>query len=367
MKIGILGGGQLAQMLALKAWNMGFKPVILCENHDDPAAQVAAHWVEGSGHDASDLKDFFKHIDVLTFESEFFDAKLLQNVASKKKFKNIYPQPSNLALFQDRLYQKETLLDYDIASADFLRLSNGDDLEMAAKHFNHQFVLKKRMGGYDGNGTFIISNARQLQTFKTNFKKQENNFIAEKKINFIREMALSVVRNAKNEIEFLPLVETVQAHRRCDYVIGPKEHKKVKVLKAKIKKMVTDLQYIGILAFELFDTGSELIVNEVAPRVHNSAHYTQEAMLCDQFEYHLRAIANLQLPKVALRLPAFCMVNLIGKSTRSVSSLPTTGALHWYHKEENRPGRKMGHINFIGHQETQILKEALKEREKIRL
>lgn len=367
MKIGILGGGQLAQMLSLKAWSMGHKPVVLCENHDDPAAQVAAHWVQGSGHLPEDLKVFLNHIDVLTFESEFFNSRLLKSVASKKKFNAIFPQPENLALFQDRLFQKETLLDFGIPSADFLRLMTPKDLDLAAQCFDSKFVLKKRLGGYDGNGTFIIENLQNLNHFKMQFKKCENLFIAEKKINFLNEMALSACRNLSGEIVFLPLVLTVQKDKRCDYVLGPKTHKAESRLKTKIKKMMTELNYVGILAFELFDIGSDLIVNEVAPRVHNSAHYTQEALSCDQFEFHLRAILNMQLPQINLRQPYFCMVNLIGKSQREVLRLPTTGGMHWYHKTENRPGRKMGHINYIGNQEAGLLKKALFERGKILL
>lgn len=366
MKIGILGGGQLAQMLALKAWSMGHTPVVLCEHHDEPAAQVAAHWVEGSGHAASDVKRFLDYIDVLTFESEFFDARVLNQVAKKKKFKTIFPHPNHLALFQDRLDQKETLLDFDIPTAPYLRLSSSDDIDLAAECFNLQFVLKKRMGGYDGNGTFVIQNLRQMNVFKEQFKKKESHFIAEKKIQFQREMALSAVRNAAGELVFLPLVESVQVNNRCDYVVGPKVHKHVPFLQLKIKKMMHELNYVGILAFELFDTGTELMVNELAPRVHNSAHYSQDSLLCDQFEYHLRAVMNMELPPVSLRESKFCMVNLIGRSQRPIKSLVSAGSMHWYHKKENRVGRKMGHINFIGSDESKLLKLALKEREKIK-
>jgi len=171
-----------------------------------------------------------------------------------------------------------------------------------------------------------------------------------------------------HQIVQLPLVESVQTQSQCDWVVGPLKHQRAKALFQKIERYLRNLDYIGAISFELFDTGLELLVNEVAPRVHNSAHYSMDALRQSQFRLHLLAGLGEKLPAAELLSPAFCMVNLVGKS-HELPEVPYNiqGQLHWYGKNDNRPGRKMGHVNYVGTNSKNLLKIALSERKKFKL
>jgi 5-(carboxyamino)imidazole ribonucleotide synthase len=193
-------------------------------------------------------------------------------------------------------------------------------------------------------------------------------FIAEEFISFKRELATSFVLSANGEFVALPVVESVQKDSRCFSVKGPVPSKAALKMTSSFKKVMKDMKYHGILAVELFDTGKGLMVNELAPRVHNSAHYSQDALTCDQFEYHVRAGLGLKLPKVELLRPGFAMVNLLGEEGKEIHlSLSPEGKLHWYGKIENRKGRKLGHINVIDKTPAGALKRALAWRKGFKL
>lgn len=369
-KIGFLGGGQLAQMLILKAYSMGLTPYVLSGENSDPAVQVAPYWMKGNPHDPTDLKIFSDLVDVLTFESEFYAGYKLENVSKKNRSLKIYPRPETLSLLQDRLFQKELLHEHSIPTAPYIKINGMDDIQIALGLFKDGIVLKKRMGGYDGHGTFIIKNKLDFEHFRANFKKNENLFIGEAFIPFRRELAISLARNPQGQVVFLPLVESSQKDQRCDYVVGPITHGKIADLKRRLKNFVEAIDYVGLIAFELFDTGSQLLINEIAPRVHNTGHYTQNALNCDQFEYHLRAILGWDLPDAEPEVKSFVMTNLIG-SGFSEAKMPEqfVGHLHWYKKKENRPGRKLGHLNYTSNSLSGrgLLDLALKERKKFKL
>lgn len=369
-KIGFLGGGQLAQMLILKAYSMGLTPYVLANEGSEPAVQVAPYWMKGNPHDPKDLKNFSDQVDVLTFESEFYAGYKLEQLSKKNRGLKIYPRPETLSLLQDRLFQKELLYEHSLPTAPYIKINSMDDIAIALGLFREGLVLKKRMGGYDGHGTFIVKDKVDLEHFRMNFKKNENLFIGEAFIPFKRELAISVARNPRGQVVFLPLVESHQKDHRCDYVLGPVEHPRVKDLKRQLKNFVDAIDYVGLIAFELFDTGSQLLINEIAPRVHNTGHYSQNALSCDQFEYHLRAILGWNLPEVEMDATSFVMTNLIGASI-SEAKMPEhfSGHLHWYKKKENRPGRKLGHINYTSQtlSSRKLLERALKERKKFKL
>ncbi|MBC7465321.1 MAG: 5-(carboxyamino)imidazole ribonucleotide synthase [Bdellovibrio sp.] len=366
--IGILGGGQLAQMLALKAKQMGLTTFVLSENAHDPAATVATTWMQGSLKSPENIQALAAQVDCLTFESEFIPAQLLKKSLQKLRTKRIEPNLNILAKMQDRLFQKEWLYDYGLPTLDYVKINSKDDLELAFKAFDGQMVCKERFGGYDGYGTYVITNKIDLISFKKAFKGEENQFIAERFVSFKSERSIIFARNTLGEMIHLPMVQSVQINHQCDYVMGPSIHPKEKKLIAKINQFLNAINYVGVIAFELFEIGPKLVINEVAPRVHNTGHFSQEALNIDQFELHLRCILGLKLPPVSLRQPAFVMVNLLGQSTRnpSIKTMPT-GAMHWYDKDENRPRRKMGHINYIGKNKKALLKKALLERKGILL
>ncbi len=364
--IGILGGGQLARMLVMKARQMGLRTIVLSEKHDDPAAGVASEWIQGSLKSAEDIQKLMSLVEIVTFESEFISADLLKTCLRVVARKKIAPNLNILSKMQDRLLQKEWLYDSNLPTLDYVKITSKDDIELAFKAFNGHIVCKRRFGGYDGYGTFVISSKMQLLAFKAQFKGQESQFIAERFIPFKSERSILFARNSLGQIIHLPMVQSVQSHNQCDYVLGPTPHPKQAKLITKINKFLSQIDYVGVIAFELFDLGSKLFINEIAPRVHNTGHFSQDALNVDQFELHLRCVLGLNLPSVQLKQPAFVMVNLLGTSTvlPVIRKMPT-GSMHWYDKTENRARRKMGHINYIGKNKKSLLKKALLERKGI--
>ena len=216
------------------------------------------------------------------------------------------------------------------------------------------FVLKTRTGGYDGYGTFFIRDK--------NDPLPSTPCIAEKYIDFKRELALTAVRSKKGETVFLPLVETRQEQARCLWVCGPASHRKLKKLQKQITLFLRKTAYQGAVTFELFDTGEDLLINEAAPRVHNSAHHSLNTLTEDQFTLHLKGIFNLPLTTPKPLAGGFAMLNLLGEGVKNPQwKLPQDVHLHWYGKS-SRKGRKMGHINTLASSPQQALRKALKTR-----
>ncbi len=367
MKVGILGGGQLARMLILQGHELGLQMHVLSEKADDSAALVTSHWTKGNTSSLSDVKKFCKRMDVVTFESEFVPALILKEL-HKSFVTKFFPQPLVIRSLQDRLSQKDLLLQHDIPTSPFLLVCDSNDLKEARKFFGDSCVVKKRLGGYDGKGTFILKSSGDVEDFLDYFNLAGREFIVEKFIPFKREMAVQVARNRRGEILFLPLVEITQKDNRLDYLVGPAKHPKLKDLQKRIRDFLNKINYVGIIAFELFDTGKELLVNEIAPRVHNSGHYTIEALNEDQFKAHLHAVTGGSFTKLEFNAPAFAMTNLIGAGSRTIQFPPKlTGSLHWYGKKLNSPGRKIGHVTYLGKTQKNALETALRERKRMRL
>jgi 5-(carboxyamino)imidazole ribonucleotide synthase len=396
LNFGILGGGQLSQMLCLKAHELGLSSWVLSESADDPAAQVCNHHLVGNPHLAEDLQTFFAKVDVVTFESEFYDGKMLEEFALKFQ-KNIFPPPAAMSLLQDRKTQKELFLKLQIPTAELSGFPLGDlsssplqYLESQLQKWPQGMVLKKRVGGYDGYGTFFIRKLEDIITFikkateksalaHTEFQNSAHwkalnefliqNFIIEKLIPFEKELAVMIGRDQFGNFINYPLVETRQERGRCDWVLGPTHHPRFEAMLESLQLFLNELEYVGVMGVEFFDTGSELLVNEIAPRVHNSGHYTQNSFLLDQFKMHLHCVIGDQVQKPQLVVKTFAMVNLIGQSSEPVTIEGTLeGSLHWYCKKQNRKDRKMGHINFTSDQsQVQLLEKALNERKKVRL
>ncbi len=363
-RIGILGGGQLARMLALSAHPLGLSIKVLATHAGDPAAQVVNEAMLGSLSDERVLRKFLSEVDFVTFESEFVDTSLLSNCLPAHA--QVFPSLTSIDKIQDRLSQKRLLDLLKIPTSPWLPVDSAADLAKASATFKQGFVLKQRRFGYDGNGTFVFRDPKKYDP--SVLLKSKFGFIAEEFVDFKRELATSFVRSRKGEFMALPLVESVQKEARCFSVSGPVRHAKIAKLNSSFKRLLKELDYVGILAVEIFDTARGLVVNELAPRVHNSAHYSQDALTCDQFEYHLRAGLGWPLPRVELIRPGFAMVNLIGEGHKEIRlSQSATGKLHWYGKIENRPGRKLGHINVIDKSGKRALQRALKWRKDFQL
>lgn len=362
-RLGLLGGGQLARMLALDAYPLGYPVSVLTLNIADPAAQVVPNCVLGALDNEDNLREFLSGVDIVTFESEFVDTVKLAKVIGPSPY--VFPKLKVIELIQDRVTQKKLLDQFEIATSPWIEVETGYGLHLAAKKFSKGFVLKQRRYGYDGYGTFIMKPGKRDESV---LQKSKHGFIAENLVKFKRELAISFVRSKKGQFLALPLVESVQQDARCFSVCGPIAHPGIKKLTKQFEKLMRDLDYVGVLAVELFDVNGELMVNELAPRVHNSAHYSQNALTCSQFEYHWRAGLGLELPPVKRLAPAFAMVNLLGEGgTEIVLARTSGGFLHWYGKTENRAGRKLGHLNTLDKTPEAALKAALNWRKEFKL
>jgi len=355
LKVGILGGGQLARMLAQSAQKMGLLVYVLCPKKTDPAAQVTSFWVRGSPKKVTDVTKFINSVDLLTFESENIPAeKILESKFQAKIFPNIQA----LSWLRQRSLQKSLLEDFFIPTSKFLNIKSKKDLIAASKLLKFPIVLKKNTGAYDGKGTYFINSIPDLNKFRIS-----EDYIAEEKIAFKSEMAITFIRNQIGIIQTLPLVQTKQTDKRCDWVIGPCHHKDLKNLSIKVESLLNHLDYIGVITFELFDFKNKLYVNEVAPRVHNSAHHSQVSCNQSQFDLHWLAGLGKELPKNNFLNKKFSMLNLIGQKkpllvSQLISDFSNAGSLHWYCKIQ-KPGRKLGHINSV----KTPLKELLKIRQ----
>jgi len=347
--VGILGGGQLARMMALKAHEMGLPVSVLSENQKDPAAQVTALWRKGPLNDRASLLNFLRSCSVVTFESEFMDADLLSEL-ERESGTPIFPKPVDMAKLQDRLTQKELLVKYSLPTATYLAVSNEAEARKALSELGGKAVFKKRRFGYDGYGTFVIKSKSDFEKLLPELEKNPHGFIAEALIKFKRELAVIVARGRDGSFVRLPFVESHQENSRCLWVKGPlKESKALTKLGAQLKRFLSGINYVGVMGIELFDSPQGVLVNELAPRVHNTGHYSLDALTEDQFSLHLKAILGCEIKQPKLNANGFAMMNLLGSHSRLPSwSLPGDIKLHWYGKSENRPGRKMGHINAVG-------------------
>ncbi len=356
-KIGILGGGQLARMLAIKCQQLGMQAFVLSASSTDPAAQVTRFWFEGNADDLGTLKSFLEKVDVATFESEFLNADKLR-LASQFSKKLLFPNPKTMGQLQNRKTQKILLDECKIKVAPWIFVEQVFQAKEVLASLNSKLVLKTCRYGYDGYGTFVIDRESQLETIFEN--PVPDGYIAEAKIDFKRELAFMMARDRSGNILSLPLVESLQQDSKCLWVKGPVQHKSFNKLKAQMKKLLKKIDYVGVIGIEIFDCGDDLLVNELAPRVHNSGHYSMDALIQDQFLLHILAVSGFKLPnKITQKSKAFAMYNLIGESWAPEWARHDL-FFHWYGKSEARPGRKMGHLNSLSDTPELALKKILK-------
>ena len=333
-------------MMALKSHEMGIKPYILSAHPHDPAAQISSYFTQGNLDSKKDLKKFLSKVDLAIFENEFLDPALLHD-ASIASNTPVHPKPKIMHLLQDRLNQKKLLKKYKIPTARFIEIHSHKQIHTLPNFFPKGAVLKKRHQGYDGYGTLIVKNIKDDKKIKE-FLNKKPQVIVEEYIPFKKELAIILVRNRKKQIIELPLVETHQEKACCVWVKGPCRHQKKDPLVKKLKTMMNEIHYEGVMAFELFETKQgTLLVNEIAPRVHNSGHYSLDALSEDQFSLHIKAVLNMELVAPVKISGGFAMLNLLGEKASSQWLPPAGTRLHWYGKMESRPGRKMGHLNNL--------------------
>lgn len=362
--IGILGGGQLARMSAYQAYKLGFEVAILEKQKNSPAGQLTKNEFAGWVDNDSVLRKFTDRSDIITLENEFIDYSFLEKI--EKLGKKVIPSPKTISLIQDKFIQKTTLSKKYIPAADFVNVSAHSTYEEIKNEIGSSFILKSRTMGYDGYGNASVKNIKEFKTGLEKLKSRQSKIYAEKFIPFDKELAVMVCRTRK-EIRVYPVAETLHRNHILHIVKAPAQIDKKIFFRAKeiAVEAVKAVKGYGIFGIELFLTGDEILINEMAPRPHNSGHYTIEACVTSQFENHIRSVLNLSLGSTELIKPYAVMINLLGKRN-SPGIIENYNAvlsndnihLHIYGKENSRVGRKMGHITITGNNLNGILKQA---------
>ena len=345
--IGIIGGGQLGRMLAMAAARLGFDVAVMDPEPDAPAARVAATAIVTAYDDPEGLAALAAASDVITFEFENVPAKSLQALAAAGA--RVAPNDRALAIAQDRLAEKTFLNEAGAPTVGFAAVDSADDLRAALQSLGAPLLLKTRRGGYDGKGQTWVHSARDVDTAWAELGAQP--CIAETPADFRREVAVVAARGRSGEIALYPLTEShheagILRRARAPANAQPKVLAEAERIVATI---LSALDYVGVIGVEMFERDDgKLLVNEFAPRVHNTGHWTLDGCEVDQFEQHIRAIAGWPLgPTEALAQVE--MTNLLGDEAEGWKRLaqePET-RIWLYGKGEPRPGRKMGHVNRL--------------------
>ncbi len=343
MTIGVLGGGQLARMLALAGVPLGQRFVFL-EPSADPPAGALGSVVRGAYDDPASLNRVAAAADVVTFEFESVPAEAVRALAAKIP---VRPSPDALAAAQDRLAEKRLFRELGIATPRFRAVNPGDGMEDALAATGLPAVVKTRRGGYDGKGQAVV---RSRDEAAVAAQALGDGLIVESFVAFERELSIVAARGVDGASVFYPLTEN--HHRegilRASYAPAPNTQPRLQAeAEALAGRILERFDYVGTLAVELFESGGRLLANEMAPRVHNSGHWTLDGAAASQFENHVRAVAGLALAPAAPRGPS-AMLNVVGE----LPSLPALAAVqdarvHLYDKTP-RPGRKLGHVNVTG-------------------
>jgi 5-(carboxyamino)imidazole ribonucleotide synthase len=347
--IGILGGGQLGRMLALAAARLGFKCHVLCPDPHSPAFDVVRRVTEADYADMAALDRFANDVDVVTYEFENVPAETATFLSARKP---VLPDPKVLAITQDRLVEKEFIKGLGIGTAKFAAVDSPEGLTAALKIVGQPAVLKTRRFGYDGKGQVMIRNGGDPLTIFNDLGGQPQ--ILEAFVPFEREISVVAARSGNGQIECFEVTENEHADHilktsRVPAAVTPAVAQEARRIAETIAQA---FGYVGVLAVEMFvvpdGAGHTVLVNEIAPRVHNSGHWTIDGASVSQFEQHIRAVAGLPLGK-PIRRGRIEMVNLLGDEVDGVGQwLETPGAaVHLYGKTAVRPGRKMGHVTQV--------------------
>ncbi len=347
--VGIVGAGQLGRMLALAGHRLAVDCVLLDRDSDSPGAQVAA-LRRAPLDDADAIGALAREVEVVTFEIENIPAAALRAAAQHTP---VYPPPAAIEAAQDRLVERQLLQALGIPTAAFIPIDQRADLDRAARELGLPLVVKARRMGYDGRGQRVIQHTDQLAAAWADLG--EPPAIAEAWVEFERELSLVAVRGAGDERVYYPLTENVHRDGILHTSVAPYDDRALQSLaESWLDALFDALDYRGVLTVELFHVNGSLLVNEMAPRVHNSGHWTIEGALTSQFENHLRAVLGWPLGAPSARGHA-AMVNLLGTLPPIERLLAVPGAqVHVYGKSA-RPGRKIGHCTLVDADRARLL------------
>ncbi|MBD8069660.1 5-(carboxyamino)imidazole ribonucleotide synthase [Bacillus sp. PS06] len=355
--IGIIGGGQLGRMMTISAKEMGYDVVVLDPTPNSPCGQVADQQILADYDDLEAIKKLSSLSDVITYEFENIDYEALAWLESHANL----PQGSKLLkITQDRGFEKQAISDAGAEVAPYQLIDTIQDLRTGIEQLGTPCVLKTRRGGYDGKGQFVIKSVKEIDSAAKLL--EVGACILEAWIPFEKEVSVIVTRNPVGEVKTFPVAENIHHENILQQTIVParitpevEEHAIEMAM-----KLANTFELVGTLAVEMFVTrDGEIYINELAPRPHNSGHYTIDACETSQFEQHIRSVCNLPLGETTLLRPVV-MVNILGEhmeETLEIVKISSSAKLHLYGKKEAKVKRKMGHINILGNTVDEVFQK----------
>ena len=364
LRVGVVGGGQLARMMIAPAVELGVEIRVLAEQPDMSAALAAT--AVGDYHDAATVLAFAQDVDVITFDHEHVPQDVLAALVEAGVAVN--PGPEALAYAQDKLRMRARLQELRMPQPDWAAVSTAAQLQAFIDAHGGRAVVKTPRGGYDGKGVRVVANADEATDWLTALE-DDAQLLVEELVDFTRELAQQVARTPSGQLRAYPVVETVQSGGVCAEVIAPAPgaSAKLSAVAAEIAVSIAEgLGITGMLAVELFETSDDrLLINELAMRPHNSGHWSQDGAVTSQFEQHLRAVLDLPLGNPEPRAEWSVMINILGGPANDTleSRIPAAMAehpsvkIHTYGKAP-RPGRKVGHVNAVGDDLDALVYEA---------
>lgn len=375
-KIGIIGGGQLGQMMLLEAKKMGFYAVVLDPTPDCPCHSICDEHIIADFDDEKAFQLLAEKTDVITYEFEHINAKALERLEDKGY--KIYPTAASLEVIQDKLTQKEAMAKAGLPVPDFMIIESLDDMTKAGNEYGYPYMLKARTGGYDGKGNAVVKSADTIEKAYNELGGGKIKLMAEKMIDFKMETSILACRSLNGDIAVYPVgdnkhIDSILHETSVPANIPDKASKLAMEVASKVMEIFDG---IGMFCVEMFVTkDNDILVNEVAPRPHNSGHYTIEGCVTSQFENHIRAVVGLPLGDTGLISPTV-MINLLGEvgynGNTVVEGLDKALALkgvsvHIYGKAQTEPKRKMGHITVTANSVSKAKEIAEKAFEYIKI
>ncbi|MGB1665850.1 MAG: 5-(carboxyamino)imidazole ribonucleotide synthase [Nitrosopumilus sp.] len=368
--LGIIGGGQLGMMLTEAAKKMPehiSKVIVLDPNENCSASLVGAEQIVADFKDKESIVNLSKQVDIITYEIESGDSDVLKSVENNAQ---INPSPETLKTIQDKFLQKTFLQNHNIPVPEFIQVENIEEVKEGLKKYGYPALLKARRDAYDGKGNFKIDSEDEVQKAYDYFKGQK--LMLEKFVPFKMEVSVIASRNTKGEIKTYPLVENIHERNILRETIAPARTSEE--VSKKAEKIASDtmnvLKGAGVFGIEMFVTQeNEIVINEIAPRVHNSGHHTLQSSKTSQFEQHLRAILGLDLGSTELIYNTI-MYNILGNldfqgEYKKIEISEKNIFLKMYEKKISKPLRKLGHLNIVG-SEKESIDELLSQLEKIK-
>lgn len=363
-KIGVIGGGQLARMMAPAATELGLELQVLAESDDVCATRAVPYAPVGDYRDFDTLREFARGVDVLTFDHEHVPTDFLQRLIDDGV--NVQPRPGALVHAQDKLEMRKAVDRLGLPNPTWAEVKTLNELLVFGEETGWPVVLKTPRGGYDGKGVLVLDDADQARHQAATWFDQLSertdfsSLLVEEKVPFTRELSALVARRDSGEVRAWPVAESIQVNSVCDEVIAPAPGLSEDLMRAATAAAVqvaTELDVTGVMAAELFEvpgSAAGFMVNEFAMRPHNSGHWTQDGSVTSQFEQHLRAVANLPLGDTSLKGDYALMKNFLGGENQDIFGVYPqvlgnypAAKMHFYGKEP-KPGRKIGHINMVG-------------------